>query len=187
MIRIRKSSLIAGVITTVCAAVAPTLSHAQGGASPLLSPQAQTFGKSIEEWSVLQTQFAITTDLGDGIGVSDTVGRVRLLPSSFTPDPDVEFDITVSPGTPIATAPFFVFGERYDDPNVPDDNPDDLAPFLEPIFAETTVQITLDGRVLLNATGDQLDPFRIWPAYYDEPIVYANPLPRGPGLNSVAA
>ena len=76
--------------------------------------------------------------------------------------------------------------EGYDDPNVPDDDPDELAPFLDPILATTSVKITLDGRVLLNGTGEQLDPYLIGPTYFDEPIVYATPLPRG-GPNAVEA
>jgi hypothetical protein len=45
----------------------------------------------------------------------------------------------------------------------------------------------LDGRVLLDGSGTELERFRFGPTYFDEPIVYAEPQPRGPDVNATAA
>ena len=80
--------------------------------------------------------------------------------------------------------PFFIFGERYADPNVPDDNPAD--PILDVFFETTEIQTVLDGRVLLNGTGTELERFRFGPVYFDEPIVYAEPH-ETPWASTIAA
>jgi hypothetical protein len=162
----------------------PAGSFAQGQ-SPLMPPQSNAFGKSFGQWNVLQTQWAIDLGLGDGTGLSNPVGRVRLLPGAFfTPTPT--FNITLAPATPFVAAPFFLFGERYDDPSVPDDDPAALADLLALVFADAHIKIVLDGRTLLDGSGDALKPFFFGPTYFDDPIVYDNPQPRG-DVNSVAA
>ncbi len=112
-------------------------------------PQSSAYGMSLQDWNVLQTEYAITAGLGDEDDAIDTVGRVRLLPGSFF-DPTPEFDITLRPGTPFVASPFFVFGESYDDPNVPDDDPVALADLLALIFETTDIETVLDGEVLLD-------------------------------------
>jgi hypothetical protein len=173
-------------VTTLGVALTPTPSRGQGGQSPLMPPQSHAFGKSFEEWNRLQTQWALATGLGGGTNLSDTLGGVRLLPGEFF-DTTPVFHITLSPGTPFVASPFFVFGERYDDPTVPDDDPIALAPLLEEIFASAEIQIVLDGRVLLEGSGDELKKFQFGPVFLDQPIVYTEPQPRGENLNSVAA
>jgi len=164
----------------------PASSPGEGGQSPLMPPQSHAFGKSLEAWNVLWTQRALEEGLGGETDISDTVGRVRLLPSDVLDSTPV-FDITLDPGTPFVATPFFIYGERYDDPNAPDDDPITLAPVLDQIFADVEVQIVLDGQVLLEGTGAQLQGFLFGPVYFDEPIVYAEPQPRGTNLNSIAA
>jgi hypothetical protein len=186
MTRILNSSPVVLLVATLGFALAPALCHAQSGQSPLTQPQSRAFGKSFEEWNVLQTQFALATGLGGATNLSNTVGRVRLLPGEFS-DPAPVFQIRVAPGTPFVASPFFVYGERYDDPNVPDDDPIALAPLLEEIFETATIQIVLDGRVLLEGSGTELQRFQFGPVYFDEPIMYAQPQPRGDNLNAVAA
>ena len=115
------------------------------GSSPLMPPQSNAFGNSFEQWNVLQTQWALALGLGDATELSDTVGRVRLLPGDFTSSTPV-FNITLAPGTPFVASPFFVFGERYDDPNVPDDDPIALAAFIADVFSTAEIQVVLDGR-----------------------------------------
>jgi len=154
--------------------------------SPLVAPQSHAFGKSFEEWSVLQAEYAIAAGLGAGPAPSDTVGRVRLFPTEFFVTPR-ELHLTLSPGTPFVASPVFVFGERYEDPNVSDDDPIELADLLEVVFATVKIQTVLDGQVLLDDTGTELAPFRFGPVFFDEPVVYAVPQPRGPGLNAIAA
>lgn len=173
------------VLSLASFALIPAGSLAKGP-SPLLPPQSNAFGKSFEQWSVLQTQWAIALGLGDPTELSDTVGRVRLLPGEFF-NPTPVFDIALAPGTPFVASPFFIFGERYDDPNVPDDDPIALAALLAEILSTAQIQIVLDGRPLLEGSGAETEPFVFGPAYFDEPIAYSLPQPRGPGLNSVAA
>jgi hypothetical protein len=150
----------------------------------MMPPESHAFGKSFEQWNVLWSRRVIESGLGGGTDLSDTVGRVRLLPGD-TLSRLVEFHVTLPPGTPFVAAPFFVFGETYDDPDVPDDNPQD--PILAFIFETTEIQTMLDGRVLLDGSGTELERFMFGPVYFDEPIIYAEPQPRGPDLNSTAA
>ena len=166
--------------------LAPVVSLGQGGPSPMVPPQSHAFGKSFEEWNVLQTEWATTAGLGAGPTPSDTVGGVRLFPTEFFVTPQ-EFHITLPPGTPFVAAPVFVIGEHYDDLNVPDDDPIALADFLEGVFATVKIRTVLDGQVLLDGTGTELAPFGFGPVFFDEPVVYAEPQPRGPGLNAIAA
>ena len=164
----------------------PGPSWGQGGTSPLMPPQSHAFGKSLQEWSVLQAEYALRTGLGGASNLGNTVDGVRLLPGDFANSVAV-FDVTLAPGTPFVAVPFFLFGERYDDPNVPADNPADLAPVLEQIFSTLDVQIVLDGRTLLKGTGAELKRFMFAPTALEAPVEYAQPQPRGPGLNGVAA
>lgn len=186
MNRIVTNPAVVLLVAALSVALAPEICRAQGGQSPLAPPQSHTFGKPFEEWNVLQTQFAIATGLGGETALSDTIGRVRLLPGEFsTPTP--VFHIALSPGTPFVASPFFVYGERYDDASVPDDDPIELAPLLEEIFDDAEIQVVLDGRVLLESSGTELKRFLFGPVFFDTPVAYAAPQPRGPGLNSVAA
>ena len=174
------------LVALLVVGLAPALAHAKDGKSPLMPPQSHAFGKSFEQWNMLQTQWAIASGLGGDTKLSDTVGKVRLLPGSFV-DRSPVFNITLRPGTPFVASPFFVFGERYDDPAVPDDDPEALEAFLDQDFATTKIKTVLDGRVLLDGTGSELKHFWFGPAYFAEPIVYATPVPRGENLNAVAA
>jgi hypothetical protein len=173
------------ILSLATFAMIPVDSFAKG-LSPLVPSQSNAFGNSLEQWNVLQTQWALALGLGDPTELSDTIGRVRLLPGNFTSSTPV-FNITLVPGTPFVASPFFVFGERYDDPNVPDDDPIDLAAFIADVFSTAEIQIVLDGRVLLEGVGAEMEPFLFGPTYFDEPIVYGVPVSRGPGLNSISA
>ena len=73
--------------------------------------------------NVLWSEWAIESGLGGGTDLSDTRGQVRLPPASQYADASPEFHVTLHPGTRLRGPPFFVYGERYDDPDVPDDNP----------------------------------------------------------------
>jgi hypothetical protein len=172
-------------VALVGVVLAPTLSLGQGGRSPLMPPQSNAFGKSFEEWNVLYSQWATESLSGGGTDLSDTVGHVSFLPGVLGNVPTTEFDVSLPPGTPFVSPPFFVNGESYDDPAVPDDNPADS--ILDLIFATTEIRVVLDGRVLMDGTGTELQAFQFGPVYYDEPIVYDPPQSRGPGLNATAA
>jgi hypothetical protein len=181
---VRRSKAVA-LVALLGVASAPVPCPGQGGQSPLVPPQSHAFGKSFEEWNVLAAQRAIEVQLGGGTDIGETVGRVRLLPGGVVTAPTQEFDVTLPPGTPFVSPPFFVFGETYDDPAVPDDNPAD--PILDFIIETAEIQTVLDGRVLLDGSGTELGSFKFGPVYFDEPIAYAEPQPRGPGLNSTSA
>ena len=168
--------------------VALFAAHASGwgGQSPLMPPQSHAFGKSFEEWNVLYSQWVIEELLGGGTDLSDTVGHVRFLPVPVeTGCESCEFDVTLRPGTPFVASPFSVWGETYDNPSVPDDNPAD--PVLDTIFKTTEIRVELDGRVLMEGTDTELERFRYGPVYFEEPIVYAKPVPHGEGLNATSA
>jgi hypothetical protein len=164
--------------------LAPALSPGQGSKPPLVPPQSHAFGKSFEQWNVLYSEWAIASVLGGATDLSDTLGQVRFLPADLS-DPSPEFHVTLPPGTPFVAPPFVVWGGRYDDPNVADDNPAD--PILDVFFENAEIQTILDGHVLLDGTGTELERFRFGPVYFDEPIVFDEPVPISPGLNSTAA
>jgi hypothetical protein len=144
----------------------------QGGTSPLMPPQSHAFGMSFEDWNVLWARRAIEVGLGGGTELPNTVGKVRLLPTVIGKGTH-EFQVTVRPGTAFVIAPFFVFGETYNDPAIPDDNPAD--PFIDEILETTDIQTVLDGRILLDGTGAELARFRFGPVAFDDAIVYVEP------------
>ena len=121
---------------------------------------------------------------GGGTDLSDTVGHVRFLPAACGSE-SCEFDVPLCPDTPFVASPFFVWGGTYDDPSMPDDDPE--APCLEEIFKTTEIKVVLDGRVLMGGTGTELERFRYGPVYFDEPIVFAGPYPVSPVLNATSA
>jgi hypothetical protein len=133
---------------------------------------------------VLYSQWAIESLFGEGTDLSDTVGHVRFLPAE-TGCGSFEFDVTLRPGTPFVASPFFVWGGTYDDPSMPNDNPAD--PILDFVFETTKIQVVLDGRVLMAGTGTELERFQYGPVYFDEPIVFAEPVPVGGGLHATSA
>jgi hypothetical protein len=187
MSRIAKRSAITLLVALLGVVLAPAVSHGQGGTSPLVPPQSNAFGKSFEEWNGLQTEWATIDGLGKGPTPSDTVGRVRLFPAEFFDTPK-EFPITLPPGTPFVASPVFVIGERYQNPDTPDDDPfdPDTAAFIELVFKTVSIQTTLDGQVLLEGTGTELAQFRFGPVFFDKPVVYAKPQER-PGVGIAIA
>ena len=161
-------------------------SSGQGGQSPLMPPQSHAFGKSFEEWNVLDSQWAIESMHVGETDLSDTVGHVRFLPVPVeTECGPCEFDVTLRPGTPFVASPFFVWGGTYEDPSIPPDNPAD--PILDFFFETTEIQVVLNGRVLMAGTGTELERFRYGPVYFDEPIVFAEPVPIDEGLKATSA
>jgi hypothetical protein len=163
----------------------PSVSVAKGGNAALMPPNSHAFGKSFEEWNVLQTQWVTASSLG-GTQLTNPVKRVFLLPGDFV-DKTPVFNVKLPPGTPFVAAPFFIIGERYDDPAVPDDDPDALADVLDLILEDAHIHIELDGAVVLDGFAADLEQYLFGPTYFDNPIPYNPPQNRGPGLNAVAA
>jgi hypothetical protein len=179
MRRISKKSAGATLVVLAAAALATPFTLGQNGQSALLPPNANFRGQSFEEWNVLALEWEIATGLG-GQDLPDTVKKVRFLPGNFAGD---EFDIQIEPGTAIACPVWPVFGELYDDGT--QDDPSD--PFIQFLYTVTTINSQLDGEVLLQGLASDLDSYSFGPVVLDEPIFYAEPQPRGPGLNSIAA
>lgn len=180
---IRRFPLVLAVATAFAAAMVPLVAPGQDGGSPLLPPNATFRGKSYDEWNLLNTQRTVATGLGGQV-LPDTVQGVRLLPGEFAPG-KFEFHIEVDAGTALVFPSFFVFGELYDDGTF--DDPVALAELVELIFATTTIETRVDGEVVLSGSGSELGDFLYGPTFFDEPIPYEEPQPRGPGLNAVAA
>jgi hypothetical protein len=178
MSRVTRQSVLVVLVTFVAVSMAPARSSGQAGQSPLLPPDAHFQGRSMPEWNILASEFAIATGL-TGQERPDTIGRVRFLPYYGA----TEFSIELDPGTAIAFPPFFVFGELYDDGT--QDDPND--PFIDVLLETATVETRLNGRVLLQGVASELEAYAFGPVNFDQPIWYAEPQPRGPGLNAVAA
>jgi hypothetical protein len=155
-----------------------SLALAQDGHGPLLPPNANFRGVSFTDWNVLALEWEIATGLG-GQNLPDTVKDVRFFPGNFVGN---VFDIQLKPGTAFAFPAWPVFGELYD--NGTQDNPNDpIIPFLYEI---TAIEARLDGNVVLQGTASALDDYSFGPVVLDKPIFYAQPQPRGPGLNAIA-
>jgi hypothetical protein len=156
---------------------------------PLVSPRASFRGLSFENWNLLWTRRIIDLNFVGTTKVPETLNKVRFLPSVVSPG-TYEFEVTIPPGTGFVTAPFFIYGERYDDPAVPDDTPQ-LIEDLQ-LFETANIQVILDNRVLLDGTGADLERWHFGPTYFKSPIVYAEPQFRfnnenGEPVNAVEA
>jgi hypothetical protein len=146
-----------------------------------LLPPGDYKGKSLDQWTLDWSMWAIATGLG-GQTLPDTVDGVRYLPPNFGGG-DFVADLTIPQGTGLVVAPFFVFGEKYD--NGTEDNPTD--PVIGSIFEDATIQTTFDGTVLLEGAASDFPERTSDVTVFPEPILYDEPQPRGPGLNAVAA
>jgi hypothetical protein len=161
----------------------PAATKDKNGASPLLPPNANFRGRSFEEWNFLCEEFTVATGLGGEV-LPDTVHGVRLLPGEFSPGV-YEFDVEVKPGTGLVFPPFFLFGEEYDDGTF--DDPVALADLIDFIYETTSIETRVDGKLVLQGLASELEDFQYGVTFFDEPIVYEEPQPRGPDLNAVAA
>jgi hypothetical protein len=175
--KLRKSAVVMLVMLAAVVLVT-SFTSGQNGQSALLPPNANFRGSSFTEWNVLSLEWEIATGLG-GQDLPDTVRKVQFLPGNFAGD---EFDIQLEPGTAIAFPVWPVFGELYD--NGTQDDPSD--PFIPFLYTVTTIKSQLDGEVLLQGVASDLDSYSFGPVVLDEPIYYAEPQPRGPGLNAIA-
>jgi hypothetical protein len=146
-----------------------------------LLPPGDFQGRSLAEWTLEWSKWSIATGLG-GQTLPDTVDGVRFLPPNFGGG-DFVADLTIPQGTALLVSPFNVFGERYD--NGTEDNPND--PIIDTIFEDATVEVTLNGNVLLQGEASDFPERKYGVTVFPEPIPYAQPQPRGENLNSIAA
>ncbi len=147
----------------------PAACHAQ------LLPPGDFRGKSLAEWGLEYFEWDSATYGGQTR--PDTVDGVRFLPIGGA-------DVTVPPGTPLAWSPYFVTGEQYDDGS--EDDLVDLGPFLDTMFAETTIRTTLNGSVIFDGSAGDF-PERMVVTEFAESFPYVAPEPREPGLNAIGA
>jgi hypothetical protein len=150
--------LVCSLLVLMASMAAPAICRAQ------LLPPGDFRGKSLDDWGLDYTQWAIKTGLG-GQSLPDTVNGVRYLPPGFNV---VNFvtDFTIPQGTAIVGSPFFVFGERYD--NGTEDNPND--PIIDTIFEGTTFRTAVDGNVVLEGQASAFPDRKFGVTVYSEPI-----------------
>lgn len=148
--------------------------------SAQLVPPGDFRGKSLAQWTFDWTEWGLKTGLG-GQTLPDTVDGVRYLPPNL--GSTFVTSLTIQQDEAVLFAPFVVFGENYD--NGTSDNPAD--PVLNDIFADVTIQTMFDGVTVLQGSGNSFPDRKYGPTSFAAPIVYTDPQPRGPGLNSVAA
>jgi hypothetical protein len=161
----------------------PDAALAQRGASPLVPPWADFRGRSFAEWNFLCEEWTVATGLGGQV-LPDTIDGMRLLPGRFSPG-QYEFHVQVKPGTGFVFPSFFLFGEEYDDGTA--DDPVALADLIDLIYETTSIETRVDGKVVLQGLASELEDFQYGPDYFEEPIPYEQPQPRGPNLNAVSA
>jgi hypothetical protein len=160
-----------------------------GGKKPV-PPRSHAFGKTLAKWQQLYWTWAL------GGNQAGQVGHVLFLPmpqgelrgGTGAPDDPFffvgELDITLQPGTAFVTPVLVFIGESYVE-NVPDDTP-----LPEEIFTNAEVLVTLDGRPLINSSAEDISPYYFDAVFFDEPLFYDEPQPRGdpPGtINAQAA
>lgn len=166
--------LVVFLALTTVQALVPTTARAE------LLPPGDFNGTPQTELGLDWVQWAVATGLG-GQSLPDTIDGIRYLPANFGGG-DFVTDLTIELGTPLIVSPFFVIGEQYDDGTA--DNPAD--PFIDTIFAETTIETTFDGSVILEGTTSDMLDRRFAVTVFSAPIPYADPQPRG-SINAVSS
>jgi hypothetical protein len=144
---------------------------------------SKAYGKPLGEWMKLYWTWFIG---GDQEG---QVKKVVFLPLPAGTDEDGdgiavgELDVTLQVGQKFVLPMFVYVGETYvedvpaDDPSFPPDE----------VFTGATVVIKLDGKVIIDSEDDDLSEFFFDAQFFDEPIEYPEPSPRGPDLTADAA
>jgi hypothetical protein len=89
---------------------------------------------------------------------------------------DFTANVTIQEGTAIFGAPFFFYGERYDDGH--EDDPAD--PIVGSLLEDTTMRTTLDDVVVLEGTAGLMTDRQFGISRFPEPIAYVVPQQRGP-------
>jgi hypothetical protein len=162
---------------------------ARAEAGPLYDPTEVVNGKTFEQWNVLWSQRVIEMGPGGGTSIPGVVDGVALFPAPTSPGAYI-FDVTLLPGASFVSSPFFVFGESFDDPAVPDDTPQLIVDL--DLFGTAQMTVSLDGSDVLGGTGTELAAYMFGPTYFDDPIQYAQPQYRfddadGNPVNAVSA
>lgn len=147
--------------------------------APANPSQSKAYGNSLTQWMMLhQAWYLQGQDSQTGV-----IGRVNLLPipqqvpTPIPPVPDVDqfstgsLDITLKTGSPFVLPVISLVGESYVDNIVPPDQPSD---FLKDSLLGADINVTLDGKAILQSPADNEYAF-FGPAYFPEPVVYSEP------------
>jgi hypothetical protein len=146
-----------------------------------LLPPGVYNGKSLEQWTLDWGEWAIKTDPG-GQMLPDAVDGVRYGPPAPTGVSEFVADWTIQRGTALAFSPFIAYGERYEDGS--EDPVSAINEFM--LFETATIQVTLNGNVVLEGHASHFPDRKTGVRVFPEPIAYAEPEDRG-GINAVAS
>jgi hypothetical protein len=148
-------------------------------------PHTRFRGLDLSEWM----RFYFTWSLGGGR--ADHVGKTVFLPLPAGEPTEVEggvvfeghADVALKPGEGFVLPVFIFNGETYLE-DVPDDNPADFpaALFTDPELV--TVMVVLDGKVIISSETDDLSDYYFFNSH-DDPILYAEPIERAPGVHAI--
>jgi hypothetical protein len=181
--RLKRGLTVLAVLALMVVLVAPV----EAGGSKPAPPQSHAFGKTLSEWQELHLTWYLRTTY-QGVDLPDHVGKVSFLPLPIG-EPTGESptiyvgnaNVTLKPGAAFVLPILTFFGESYVE-DVPDDTP-----LPSTIFTNAPVQVFMDGRPLINSDVEDMGKYYFGPTYFDQPISYAVPQPRGPGYTAEAA
>jgi hypothetical protein len=142
-------------------------------------------GHSLGEWMARYTAWSLG---GDQPGQEKSTVFLPLPPEEPDPtDPTIvvgTMDLSLRQGQRFALLLFGVYGESYLEPGVPDDDPAD---YPVDIFNDARVLLTLDGKSIIDSTTGDPSDFFFDTEFFDEAVVYDEPVEHAPDLHSVAA
>ena len=102
-------------------------------------------------------------------------------------DPTVavgEIDVTLKPGQKFALPVFVFIGETYAEPGIPDDEPSMLP---AEVLTGARILVTLDGRPVLDGSRDDVNDFYFDTVYFDEPLLYDEPVEYAPDVHAIGS
>ncbi|RIK40928.1 MAG: hypothetical protein DCC55_13480 [Chloroflexi bacterium] len=173
----KKYLTVSIVVVLLLAVVSPV----EAGAKKPAPPQSHAFGKALEEWQLLYFTWYL------GGSQADQVRNVRFLPlpegEPTGEDPTIivgELDLTLEVGTAFVLPVLTFIGETYVE-DVADDEP-----LPAEIFTGAPVLVSLNGQPLIDSGVENLDKYLFGPVFFDPPILYDEPQPRG-DVNAAAA
>ncbi len=148
-----------------------------------LVPPGDFRGKSLDQWGLDYTAWAVAIGLG-GQTLPDTFDGVRFLPPDFEDaGPTFSASVTIEQGTPLVLLPVFAFGEMYAGGGF-----DDISnPLFDQVLPDVTIQTTLNGVVVLEGVASTFPERPFGRTAFPAPIPYAAPVDRGPGPDAVSA
>jgi hypothetical protein len=102
-------------------------------------------------------------------------------------DPTVavgSLDVSLRPGQGFAIPVFVFVGETYAEPAVPDDLPSMLP---DEVLTGARILVTLDGKPILDSSVDDVSDFFFDTVYFDEPLLYDEPVEYAPDVHAIGS